>query len=178
MLFQIQTWLALKTKMSRKEIKPTEDIKEDDDDDPGFAKLMDNWDDLIKELESVIRSLKTKKTRKREKDDDDSDVRKLICACDDLIRGLESDIRSVKTKKSQKKDMKEKPTDEGSNKKMHKQCSIPRKRQKRKKKCNIRKIKDEGLNIVSINARGAAKKKKASKRYLIMKVSTLRLFQN
>ena len=47
MLFQIQTWLALKTKMSRKEIKPTEDIKEDDDDDPGFAKLMDNWDDLI-----------------------------------------------------------------------------------------------------------------------------------
>ena len=83
MLFQIQTWLALKTKMSRKEIKPTEDIKEDDDDDPGFAKLMDNWDDLIKELESDIRSLKTKKTRKREKDDDDSDVRKLICDCDE-----------------------------------------------------------------------------------------------
>ena len=44
---------------------------------------------------------------------------------------------------------------------MHKQCSIPRKRQKQKKKGDIRKIKDEDLNIVSINARGVAKKKKS-----------------
>ena len=98
MLFQIQTWLALKTKMSRKEIKPTEDIEEDDDDDPGVTKLIGDCDDLIKGLESDIRALKTKKTRKKEKPTDE-DIIKLIGDCDDLIKGLEADIRSVRTKK-------------------------------------------------------------------------------
>ena len=70
----------------------------------------------------------------------------------------ESAIRSLNAMKLRKEN---KPTDEGSDKKMHKKCSIPRKRQKQTKKSDIRKIKDEDLNIVSINARGVAKKKKS-----------------
>ena len=54
--------------MSRKKIKPTEEgMEDDDDDDPGITKLMGDCDDLIKGLESDMRSVKTKKSRKIEK---------------------------------------------------------------------------------------------------------------
>ena len=95
MLFQIQTWLALKTKMSRKEIKPTEEGMEDDnDDDPGVTKLMSDCDDLIKGLESDIRSVNTRKSRKKDKKGStyNKEVRELIRDCDEFITGIESDL--------------------------------------------------------------------------------------
>ena len=95
MLFQIQTWLALKTKMSRKEIKPTEEGMEDDnDDDPGVTKLMSDCDDLIKGLESDIRSVNTRKSRKKDKKGStyNKEVRELIRDCDEFITSIEADL--------------------------------------------------------------------------------------
>ena len=111
-------------------------------------------DDLIKGLESDIRSGKTKKSRKKEKPTD-----KGIDMYIYVTYTYESAIRFHNNAKKLRKE--NKPIDEGSDKKMHNKCSIPRKRQKQKKKSDIRKIKEEDLNIVSINARGVAKKKKS-----------------
>ena len=99
MLFQIQTWLALKTKMSRKEIKPTEEGMEDDnDDDPGVTKLMSDCDDLIKGLESDIRSVNTRKSRKKDKKGStyNEEIRELIRDCDEVITSIEADLAQVR----------------------------------------------------------------------------------
>ena len=129
---------------------------------------MGDCDDLIKGLESDMRSVKTKKSRKIEKKVKPTakgfDLYTYVYVYTYIYTYIytyayESAIRTAKKLRKEKK-----PTDEGSDKKMHKKCSTPRKRQKQKKKGDIRKIKDEDLNIVSINARGVAKKKKKHRR--------------
>merc|ERR1712200_337343 len=118
---------------SRKKIKPTEEgMEDDDDDDPGITKLMGDCDDLIKGLESDIRSVKTKKSRKKEKKVKPTakgfDLYTYVYVYTYIYTyAYESAIRFHTAKKLRKE---KKPTDEGSDKKMHKKCSIPRKRQK------------------------------------------------
>ena len=242
MLFQIQTWLALKTKKSRKENKPTDEGMEEDvvrelindcdelindlesdlsllsrrrkrskrnkevrkrihecddlikelESDLSLVKrveldvrkqLISACDDLINDLEPDLRSFKTKKLRVKKKHTDeggdvDSEVRKqLIRAYDDLIKDLESDLKSLNTKKLRKKEKKQKRKCQSKHiKELLKECNIlikeigndisrnlqkPRKVKRKKKERDISKIKDEVLNIVSINARGVARKKKS-----------------
>ena len=106
MLFQIQTWLALKTKMSRKEIKPTEEGMEDDnDDDPGVTKLMSDCDDLIKGLESDIRSVNTRKSRKKDKKGStyNEEIRELIRDCDEVIKSIEADLALARKERKRSK---------------------------------------------------------------------------
>ena len=70
MLFQIQTWLALKTKKSRMENKPTDEGMEED----VVRELINDCDELINDLESDLSLLNRRRKRSKRK----KEVRKRI----------------------------------------------------------------------------------------------------
>ena len=149
-----------------------------------IRELIRNCDDIINGLESDIKQLKGSKRKKRSKSN--KEVKKLIRECDDLINSLESDLKLLKGSKRKKISKYNKEIrklirecddlindieldlslgNKGKGVNDYKNVSTtfqkPRKIKKQKNKSDVSKIKDEVLNIVSINARGVARKKKS-----------------
>ena len=149
-----------------------------------IRELIRNCDDIINGLESDIKQLKGSKRKKRSKSN--KEFKKLIRECDDLINSLESDLKLLKGSKRKKISKYNKEIrklirecddlindieldlslgNKGKGVNDYKNVSTtfqkPRKIKKQKNKSDVSKIKDEVLNIVSINARGVARKKKS-----------------